>query len=100
MAKTYKSCSIRNRPMQDGICQGVDVRCANCRNFIDFMPDTVYIVTTQDRFELPIFVADDYQELERVTGDSAAKIQHMISNTKVKMLRTKYKYMKVNIGDA
>jgi hypothetical protein len=99
VARSIKSCQLTKPEQIDGKCLGRNLPvCLNCSSYIDYMPDTVYMATTQDKYELPVFVADSWVELSHAVGESNVTIRQRVGQKKCNQTKGKYKYMKVDIG--
>lgn len=45
------------------------------------MKETLYIVTTKDEFELPLFVSSHLKEIAKFTGNTVGSIASQLSRT-------------------
>ena len=59
------------------------------------MTKAVYMLVTQDKYELPLVVADTVAELARLTGQKRSSVASAITHAKKKGFNSKY--IKVNI---
>ena len=54
------------------------------------MTKTVYMLVTQDKYELPLVVADTVAELARLTGQKRSSVASAITHAKKKGFSSKY----------
>lgn len=52
--------------------------------------NAVYMLVTQDRYELPLIVADTMAELARLTGQKRSSVASAISHAKKKGFNSQY----------
>lgn len=57
---------------------------------MDKVPSTVYMLVTQDKYELPLVVADTVAELARITGQKRSSIASAMSHAKKKGFSSRY----------
>lgn len=54
-------------------------------------PRAVYMLVTQDKYELPLVVADTVAELARITGQKRSSIASAMSHANKKGFSSRYK---------